>query len=977
MTSVVFAQAVLPDKHYTTHDGLPQIQVMDIMQDSRGYIWIATKKGVARFNGEKFTKVVLPEFLTNHINHIYEDEKGRLYFFTGEKEGTVLQYDGQNFKTLTINKNLLRRSYLNKIKNNKLFVATNSKEVLVYGLDSLKQQASLFLPDTIDLISKLENDRLVGFKQKGNILYDIETKEITYDAKDQFFNIKMNQRDQEKIMVRKPLINGRKMHLLDSKLKGFDLTFEKKYPNYSIINNLELSNNNKLTFLTSEDEVLKVSGNHVVNKYKVSNTTRVICMMDIDDNLWISHENGVEFYSKNHISTVPLDLVSDAWSYVPFGNQNQYLYSSYSDGLYDVDLDKETSKPIFLPYQDRINYGASKDKEGNVYLPGNRYLLKYEGGNKFKSFPLGQGNCSLVTHYDSLNNTVLVGGHKSLGILYPDKDKIEYIRDETDTIVSRYIVAIEPKDADNYWLGTYNDLAVFEQNSKSYSSYNHLFPVDSSGALSLAVDSRTKNLWIGNTKGLWCLNSKTNKLTEIGREMFQDEYITSLLVLPNQILAIGSSNGFSILNLREYNDNSSVVIKTFNHRNGFLGEEVAQSGLMLNDQTLYIPSSTYLSYVNINELTFEEEFSNLLISEINDKSVIWNNSENYKIAPGVNNISISFEGLGFNKPHETRYSYFLEQVDKEWSPWTSYNKSYYNNLSSGTYTFKVKSQTSNFGFGNKAPEAKITFEVDLPLYKEPNFYKYAAFTFLGLSLLSFYLFWRYRRTRNVTIIQDQQIKYLEIQALQSQMNPHFIFNVISTIQALVLKKETEEANKHLVSFSKLIRRFLDATVSSNLDRNNINKNNNVSLRNEIELIKLYVNFELLQYKNKFDFFLDVKDEEILNLSLPPMIIQPFVENAIKHGLLNKETKGKLHLTFYQTEDSLICTISDNGIGRENARLLQSNSLNLYPSRGSALVFQRVEILNSLNQDITISTLDRHPPESGTVVTISFTKKYII
>ncbi len=969
LSTSLFAQVIYPDKHYTTHDGLPQIQVMDMLQDSRGYIWVATKKGVARFNGEKFTKLDLP---VQNVNHIYEDGKGRLHFFTTKKNGTVLQYDGQNFKPLTINKNFLNKSFLNKIKDDKLYVCTSTKEIIVYNLDSFEQEESIFLQDTVNLISKLSDGRLVAFHKKHNVLYDVMSQEVVYLADESdYFNIKMNQRGQENILIRKPYSGGRKMGILANDLKKISLSYDRKGPDYSELKDLRLNNNDGLYYLNSKDKVIKVSGAKVINEYMVSNTTRVICMLDIDDNLWVSHENGIEFFAKNHIAKVPLELVSDAWSILPYNDG--FVYTSFSRGIYEVDLENKKRLPIFSPSQDRYNYGSCIDKAGNLYFPGNYFLHKYKKNQEFETYPLQSENFSLVSYYDSINDEIVIGGYKSIGVLDQEIDKIHYTFDDTGKSISRYVVSIEGKDEESYWVGTYRDLASFDHVEKNFTSYNHLFPQDSSGAICLATDQKSDKVWIGNTKGLWCLDESQKELTAIGKEMFLGEYVMALLVLPNQILAIGTSNGFSILNLREYNDNGNVIIKTFNHRNGFFGEEVAQSGLVLNGDILYIPSSTYLSYVDINKLTFEEDFSNLIISDINDNSLAWNNDESVKLERGQNNISLSFEGLGFNKPHETRYSYYLENVDEGWSPWVTQNKINYNNLSSGSYRFKVKSQTSNFGLSNVTPKAILDFEINIPFYRDADFYKYAAFALLAFIILSFYLFWRYRRTRDVTIVQDQQIKYLEVQALQSQMNPHFIFNVLGTIQALILNKRTEEANKYLVSFSKLIRRFLDASVSSNIDRSNINEDNSVPLSSELELIQLYVDFELLQYKDKFDFEMVVESDDLLSIHLPPMIIQPFVENAIKHGLLNKEKKGKLMVSFFKTKLGVSCTIDDNGIGRKKAQLLHRQSISPYTSRGTELVFKRVSILNAMDQNITIKTIDKKAPKSGTRVEITFSE----
>ena len=162
--------------------------------------------------------------------------------------------------------------------------------------------------------------------------------------------------------------------------------------------------------------------------------------------------------------------------------------------------------------------------------------------------------------------------------------------------------------------------------------------------------------------------------------------------------------------------------------------------------------------------------------------------------------------------------------------------------------------------------------------------------------------------------------------MQSQLNPHFLFNVLGTIQGLIINQNTELANQYLVSFSKLIRRFLDSTVKSNSTLDSKGIELEVSLREEIEMMQLYIGFEKLQYKDKFDYFIHVDpciDKDAY--TIPPMIIQPFVENSIKHGLMYLENKGILKLQFLKNSDSLTCLIEDNGVGRKKVAEIQSES----------------------------------------------------
>jgi len=188
-----------------------------------------------------------------------------------------------------------------------------------------------------------------------------------------------------------------------------------------------------------------------------------------------------------------------------------------------------------------------------------------------------------------------------------------------------------------------------------------------------------------------------------------------------------------------------------------------------------------------------------------------------------------------------------------------------------------------------------------------------------------------------------------------------------------LNEKTELANKYLISFSKLIRSFLNSTVRSNATLDISSFELEVTLKEELELINLYIEFERLQYDNKFDFELNVDPSiEIDTFSIPPMIIQPFVENSIKHGLNYMEVRGVLKVKFYLKDNSLMCEIEDNGVGRNRAAQMQAETIRAYKPMGIDLVMQRVKILNTLDYDIRVYTEDLSP--QGTRVNIFFNLK---
>jgi hypothetical protein len=181
---------------------------------------------------------------------------------------------------------------------------------------------------------------------------------------------------------------------------------------------------------------------------------------------------------------------------------------------------------------------------------------------------------------------------------------------------------------------------------------------------------------------------------------------------------------------------------------------------------------------------------------------------------------------------------------------------------------------------------------------------------------------------------QQQATALEMQALRAQMNPHFIFNSLSSINRFILKNETDEASHYLTRFSRLIRMVL---IHS--------QNSYVPLEDEIELLKLYLDMEKLRFDNMFEYTIKVSDVEKETVFIPPLLLQPFCENAVWHGLIHKNGNGKLEVALTVNEGFLNCCITDNGIGRKKAAELKSKSVEKHKSLGLKITSDRLSLLN--------------------------------
>ncbi len=202
---------------------------------------------------------------------------------------------------------------------------------------------------------------------------------------------------------------------------------------------------------------------------------------------------------------------------------------------------------------------------------------------------------------------------------------------------------------------------------------------------------------------------------------------------------------------------------------------------------------------------------------------------------------------------------------------------------------------------------------------------------------------------------QQQTTELEMQALRAQMNPHFIFNSLNSINRFILQNDKAKASEYLTKFSRLVRLILQNSQAAL-----------IPLESELEALKLYLELEAVRFDNQFKYKVSVDEElDMEVLKVPPLIIQPYAENAIWHGLMHKEEKGHLEIEVYQCDEVLCCKITDDGVGRQKASELKSKSASTHKSMGMRITADRIAMLQQKKQiDTTIKITDLVLPDGS-------------
>ena len=307
------------------------------------------------------------------------------------------------------------------------------------------------------------------------------------------------------------------------------------------------------------------------------------------------------------------------------------------------------------------------------------------------------------------------------------------------------------------------------------------------------------------------------------------------------------------------------------------------------------------------------------------------------------------------------------EQDNEPLEWIKANENYalFTDLPYGYYILEAAHLEDN----KVVQQQKIGFKITLIWWQS-----WAMFIFI-LLVISILLFWKdvFDFKKHIDFEkQNKKISELELRTLQLQMNPHFVFNALNSIQSYIITNDTLKANEYLTKFANLIRLFLESS-----------RKKSISVSEEKRLLYLYCEIEKLRFEDKFDFEITVGPNVNVYMEIPTMMIQPFVENAINHGLRYKKESGMLSISFRQNEKYIICEIKDNGVGRKMSQKYKEQSKKAYTPQGIQIIKERKQTLNYLNdtniqfyiEDAYINSDESNQSHEnfnvGTLVTIKF------
>ena len=369
--------------------------------------------------------------------------------------------------------------------------------------------------------------------------------------------------------------------------------------------------------------------------------------------------------------------------------------------------------------------------------------------------------------------------------------------------------------------------------------------------------------------------------------------------------------------------------------------------------------STQHNSIEISSFQSEIEITEFLIFDSTLKKDFTQN-DTILLNYDDNFFTIYFESSDSVLPKNIQYQYKLEGVDENWRTIRGENKVQYTKIDPGSYLFRVKGIMINSKIS--ADEGHLYIVLSSPFYAKWWFFSSIGFVLLAIVIVFLYLWVRKIRIHEKNMELEQRL-------LRSQINPHFIFNSLTSIQYFVLKSDVPKAVKYLAGFAKLLRFILQNS-----------RHEFVVLDKELDSLKYYLELQQLRFEKRFVYSIKV-DEKIANdmVLIPPMILQPLVENSLQHGIKNISWQGEIEINFEQKNEMLIIEIIDNGIGIDkslNEKLVAGIE---HKSLSANITTERLKYLSrNKHAPYKICIIDRsrqNPDNQGTYVRVSIPLKY--
>ena len=953
--------------NYSQEDGLPSNEIYHILQDSKGYLWFSTDHGVCRYDGHTFINYTAEDGLSgNFVIKAVEDSLGRIWFLT--MNPTLSYFHNNKIHPFEFNHSI-----------EKFKIPPMVKDELIIEADSIILTGSLgsFSINNHGYIRPLMNHSGVKAQKFSKGYYLTKGKE----------------------QLKKPGVNV-------SVFSEGNTPLSYKHSNPLHMRTLNLKG---VSYLSPERDVFKIKNGKISKVLRFENTIDYMGQFP-DGSIWIGvFGNGVRVFEgeledslcRHHylngktVSCCTRDWEGGTWISV-LGEGVYYAPSMHDITFLSSDLPKKRVTDITI--------GSKND----IYV-------SYDNGEIWKT------NDSIAEQVDYMYQNIQHGGYnpihydRKMDKLWSERDYLKVYNANREKIASdlseehiKYtsgnfhnpdLMAFVPDDSSIWCISHTTLLRIFKVDSVRAFSFAYYTdnPVNTVRVMYRAIIPNYHNKTLVATQlGLAKLGQTSVDFDEIGMGYHTDCY--DLEILEDHFLMgtrgsgviLCDKDGNDILKISEKDGLSNKVVNSIDiDRNGviWVGTNHGLNKVeILPDNQLSVHSyfevhglpSNYITKVVVNGSKLLIGTVKGLVSMDIDTSPInllppivhidnwYIDGKSIELRDGIvlgyneNNAMFQFSGITFNNSENIRFQYRLLGLDDEWRS-TESKEVRYNVLSPGEYTFQLRGVNVD---GIISEPISHKFRIATPFW--------TTWWFIGLiiSLTAFLVILLLRRRDKIVAEKielkaryEKQAAELKLKALRAQINPHFTFNTLNSIQNYILDNDATNANKFLAQFARLVRKVLSNS-----------EHNRITLENELEVLEQYLKLEKLRFKNKLSYIISTAENlDITSEFVPPTILQPYVENAVLHGVGPMKSKGMIKIDISIDDWFLICIIEDNGVGRS----IESKQQTKGGAHGMEIGENRIELIqsNQLSGSVEIIDLtDAQNNATGTRVVIKIPRE---
>jgi ligand-binding sensor domain-containing protein len=988
--------------------GLSQNTVYCIIQDKVGYMWFGTWDGLNKYDGYQFTVYKRQNGLSDETVHaLLEDEKGRIWI--GTEAGLncldpvtgkikVFLHDPASTSSLSGDK----INYLFQDIPGKVWVCTAS------GLNLLDIQTGKVFH---------YNSRFTGERSSpaNDITFICKDSRGFYWIGSHFGVVRSNPSTRESVRyLHRPgdesslscnhitcIFEDSAHHIYIGTEKGLNLfneengTFRRMLYQQdeaskaetchitSILDDDEgnlwvTTDGNGVKILNGADSVFSIL-NDPKNRRSINNNRVYDMFRDKIGNLWFGTMIGVaklnkysadfELFLHNPSSTnsVRNNII---WSFLEY--KPGVFWVSTEDGIsiYDRPAGRFSRFEDKYPFAARLVkkrvWAFSRDytggvwigteKEGLYFFDGKNRILENHRPSSQEKFTISGLNIHALL--EDSNRQLWVGTNNGLDVIDLQTKTVKVFRHDPGddkSIAGNTVYDILEDEHGNIWLAASNGLCRYDKTSDSFDTYSvmqqnnfDLLPVR---FFSIFEDANG-DFWLGSRESGLFMFDKEKKVFKsfTTKDGLPDNMVYNIIEDDEGFLWLNTNWGISrfdrqndsFLNFdvtdglqsNEFNSNASLKSSSglifFGGMKGFNVFDPARIKLNTNVPEIVITGFKILNREQPGEL-------------FPGDTIRLNHKDNF--------FTFVFAAMDYTNPLKNHFSYKLENYNRDWIDVTAgHHFANFTKVEPGNYVFRVIGSNNNNVWNREGTAIHI---IITPPWHQTWFFK-IALAIIIIGAIWLFLVFRIRHIRRKHEIQkkvlqiEKQLFEIQQKALRLQMNPHFIFNSLNSIQSYILSNDTDLAVNYLGRFSQLMRLILSNSRESL-----------IPLADELHALKLYIEIEQLRFENKFTYEIVVDpsiDEEFTGV--PPMIIQPYVENAIIHGLVHKPDRGHLKLQFTQQGPNILCLIEDDGIGRDKATEIKRNSGINTESKGMMITNERIEILREkTHKDFDVKIID--------------------